>query len=302
MVAVSKGYLVPGPDFAGNVHSVFATACNLAVDGRLLTVHDAASPHTPTSVRVTGWRPRAQAGDPARCVAGVLSFGEHVLDLRALPVWTPPSPAPSVIVDVEDAEDAEEVARIREQYVEAEGIVVPGLTERAESLLEALVGRAESLPGALVGRAGSPSGVLAGRAGSPSGEPGRRDVSEAVARLVGFGPGLTPSGDDLLVGVLAVLSRGGGGAAFHTLASVVRRHAGRTTDVGAHYLRLAAGGHFGEPIVNLVDALVTGAGRAAVPARTKAALRVGASSGADGVAGVLLGLRALGSCPDRKAA
>ncbi|RJL35493.1 DUF2877 domain-containing protein [Bailinhaonella thermotolerans] len=277
MVAVSKGYLVPAADFAGTVHSVFATACNLTVDGRLLTVHDAAAPHTPTSVRVVSWRPRARAGGPARCAGGILTFGEHALDLRALPVWTPPPPPPPAATVPPAITAAREVARIRERHVEARGIpAVPGLAARAESLLEALTGRP-------------------------------RDVPRAVAGLVGLGPGLTPSGDDLLVGALAVLSRAApgsafAGSAFPALAYGVRRHAHRTTDVGAHYLRLAAAGHFGEPLVNLVDALVTGAARAAVPALTQAALRVGASSGADGVAGVLLGLRALGSSPDRKAA
>ncbi|MEV4397386.1 DUF2877 domain-containing protein [Nonomuraea sp. NPDC049607] len=274
MVAVSAGYLVPGPDFAGTVHSVFATACNLAVDGLLLTVHDAVAPHTPTSVRVTGWRPAARVGDPVRCRSGLLSFGAHVLDLRDVPVWTPPPPARASST----VTGWRQVAELRERYVEAEGLTVPGLDGRAESLLEALTGRPHDVPG-------------------------------AVARLVGFGPGLTPSGDDLLVGALAVLSRtarsAGGPAparAFRTLADGVRRHAHRTTDVAAHYLRLAAEGHYSEPILDLVDALVTGADRTAVPARTQAALRVGASSGADGVAGVLLGLRVLGFSPDRKAA
>ncbi|WP_043636054.1 DUF2877 domain-containing protein [Nonomuraea candida] len=277
MVAVSQGYLVPGPGFAGTVHSVFATACNLVVDGLLLTVHDAAAPHTPTSVRVTGWRPEARAGEPVRCSAGILSFGPHVLDLRAVPVWTPPPPptpplslSPTPVRARSVITGAEQVAELRERHVLARGIGVPGLDVRAERLLEALTDRPYEVPG-------------------------------AVARLVGFGPGLTPSGDDLLVGTLAVLSRIGRPAAraFHTLADGVRVHAHRTTDVGAHYLRLAAEGHFSEPIIGLVDALVSGAG---LPARTKAALRVGASSGADGVAGVLLGLRVLGFSPDRKAA
>jgi uncharacterized protein DUF2877 len=263
--ADSIGYLVPG-EFSGVVHSVFATACNLQVAGRLVTVHDTAASHLPTSVRVAGWVPRARVGEPAQCEAGLLGFGPHRLDLRGAPVWSPAA-APGRINLTAALSLADEVALARLRHLAGVGGPAPGLAERAEDLRGWLLGRPETPPAVL-------------------------------ARLIGFGPGLTPAGDDLLVGLMSVLYRAGAGlaraqTARATLARELRRQAHRSTDVGAHYLRLAADGHFGEPLLDLVDALVGGHGRAVVLARTRDALRVGASSGADAVGGILLGLRAL---------
>jgi hypothetical protein len=253
-------------EFAGVVHSVFATACNLAVAGRLVTVHDTTVSHLPTSVRVAGWAPRARVGQPARCEAGLLGFGPHRLDLRAAPVWSPAAP-PARINLAAALPLADEVATARVRHLAGTGGPTPGLSELSEALRAWLLGRSEAAP--LV-----------------------------LARLIGFGPGLTPAGDDVLVGLMSVLYRAGAGstdarAARATLAGELHRQAHRSTDVGAHYLRLAADGHFAEPLLDLVDALVGGHGRAVVLARTRDALRVGASSGADAVAGALLGLRAL---------
>lgn len=280
--AVSKAHLVPDGDFAGTVHSVFASACNLAVRGRLVTVHDATARHTPTSIRVSGagraWSPMARIGDAASCRSGILTFGAHVLDLREVPVWAPGpavAPAPADVV----GGLVGEVAELRDHHVAARGIATPGLAGRADDLHAALLAR-------------------------PRGADG---VDSAIGRLVGFGPGLTPAGDDLLVGLMAVLVRADAGSAWaaHAVRLVARSvhgQAHRTTDISAHHLRLAAAGRFGEPITRLVDAVAGGASRALVRTRTHDVLRVGASSGADAVSGLLLGLRALLPHFEQKAA
>ncbi|MGW7823910.1 DUF2877 domain-containing protein [Streptomyces puniciscabiei] len=277
--AVSRAYLVPDSDATGTVHSVFATACNLAVAGTLVTVHDAGAPHTPTSVRMrscaTGaWSPRAQAGDPVRFRAGVLSFSGHVCDLRRLSVWAP-GPVPQPVDAAAVGRLAGCVGRAREQHLRGRGFPAFELEARAEELQAAL----HSGPSATDG---------------------------AVRRLIGFGPGLTPAGDDLLVGLMAMLYRlrpvlPSAGQALRAIVHAVRRDAHRTTDISAHHLRLAAAGAFGEPITGLLDAIAGGAARTVVAARTEDVLRLGASSGADAVAGVVLGVRALVPPPDEKA-
>jgi hypothetical protein len=205
-------------------------------------------------------------GQPARSEAGLLGFGPHRLDLLAAPVWSPA--APPERIDLAAARSlADEVAAARVRHLAGAGGPAPGLATRVEDLREWLLVRSEPTPSVL-------------------------------SRLIGFGPGLTPAGDDVLVGLMSVLYRAGAGSADAravrtTLARELHRQAHRSTDVGAHYLRLAADGHFAEPLLDLVDALVGGRDRAVVLARTRDALRVGASSGADAVAGVLLGLCAL---------
>src|SRR5262249_12862334 len=81
-----------------------------------------------------------------------------------------------------------------------------------------------------------------------------------VARVVGRGPGATPSGDDVLVGALAVLtSRQAGGVGARAAASlrqVMLPFLSTTTDLSRHLLRQAARGLFSHDVHDLVAALM----------------------------------------------
>lgn len=286
---VSKAYLVAAGDFAGTVHSVFPTACNLAVGDLLITVQDAVKRHTPTSVRVSvdgpgGWAPSVRVGDRAVQRAGVLSFGRHALHVGRVPVWAPRPAAHWAPARSSTRHRLAQLAAVRADHLRAGAPTTVPELERDARALAALLPGTRPGPGA------------AGRASdAPVLEP-------AVARLIGAGPGLTPSGDDVLVGLLAALSRGGLGcpwatAAFDHVGEIVSRHAHRTTDISAHYLRLAARGHVGELLTDLVDSLVTGIPAEALLDRVSDVLSVGASSGADALLGVLAGLDAVLELP-----
>ena len=119
-----------------------------------------------------------------------------------------------------------------------------------------------------------------------------RAFLEGAAGLIGLGEGLTPAGDDCLVGVLAVLSRHA--AAWLTehaeirtaLASASERG---TTTLGREFLLHALDGSFSEAILRLMQA------RSAAEAveRIEDLGRMGASSGADTLWGIRLALEAL---------
>ena len=114
-----------------------------------------------------------------------------------------------------------------------------------------------------------------------------------MASLVGLGPGLTPSGDDALVGLLAVLQRlAPAGAPWlgQLLRPAVARRLDRTGDISAHYLRLAVAGHVGERLVAICDALAAGTVDDA-QAAAAAVVAGGATSGADALLGILSGVR-----------
>lgn len=280
---VSAAHLVPGRDFTGTIHSVFASACNIAVDGLLVTVQDAAQQHSPTSIQVAvagagSWSPVARAGDRAVCRAGVLRFGAHALNLRGVPVW---SPGP------------------RAHWGQ------PSVVRRRLTLL-ASVRQAHVGSGSLENHPGLHRDVRDVGARVLATTTAESDIGTAVTRLVGAGPGLTPSGDDVLVGLLAALLRGGGSSPHSAsvaswVSAAVVNNARRTTDISRHYLRLAARGHFGEPLSELVDAVVVGADAQVVAGRADDVLSVGASSGADAALGVLLGLRAACELQDNQA-
>ncbi len=286
---VSTAHLVPRCNFEATVHSVFRSACNLALDDLLITVHDASAQHTPTSVRVdagagASWAPLARIGDRAQYAGGWLSFGSHRLDVRQATVWTPPAPVQSIQQDA---------ARDRLVDLEQAYKKLP-TTARAASALTDTVARDVAVLRSIL----SQEIRLATHV---------HDVEAVVARLIGAGPGLTPSGDDVLVGLLAALSRSGGAPRTAVLASrlgaVIDRSIHRTTDVSAHYLRLATHGHFGEPLTTLVDAVVAGAPTHHVQSHLQAVLSVGATSGADALVGVILGLTTtLDNSSNKKAA
>jgi hypothetical protein len=116
-----------------------------------------------------------------------------------------------------------------------------------------------------------------------------------VKALVGLGEGLTPSGDDFLVGLLAVLHV----TRFLpcSAASPVREQFCEcvrlgTSQLSGEFLRCAFAGHFAEPLVMLVRALGALA-TDAWPAHATTLAAVGHSSGIDAMVGIALGCRLL---------
>lgn len=115
----------------------------------------------------------------------------------------------------------------------------------------------------------------------------------AMRRLVGLGPGLTPSGDDTLTGLAAALYAVGHPAATWLTGALDDLDA-RTTFVAAAMLRHAARGEVAERTHRLLAALLAPGGGAGddVPAAIRATVAWGATSGSDLLVGVLLGLDA----------
>lgn len=117
---------------------------------------------------------------------------------------------------------------------------------------------------------------------------------EGAGELIGLGEGLTPAGDDCVVGVLAVI--------HHLAPSWLRQHptitesiaaraAVATTTIAGEFVTHALDGRFAETILELLTGR-TPDGIARAAARL---LRTGATSGADTLVGVRLALHCLGS-------
>jgi hypothetical protein len=125
---------------------------------------------------------------------------------------------------------------------------------------------------------------------------GRRVSAEAIenmaAQVIGLGEGLTPSGDDLLVGFLAVLH-------LTRYAPTHLHHAAwldplvvNTTDLSAAFLRGALAGHFSEPMVCLMQSLYSSES-CDWQAHAADLARVGHSSGVDAMVGIAVANRLL---------
>jgi hypothetical protein len=114
------------------------------------------------------------------------------------------------------------------------------------------------------------------------------DPPEQAASLIGLGPGLTPSGDDLLGGMLVALHALGDTATARRLGDwVLARAATATSRISLAHLRCAAAGEAAEPLHLLLAAL----GMPGTPGLDAALARlaaIGHSSGLDALAGAAL--------------
>ena len=123
-------------------------------------------------------------------------------------------------------------------------------------------------------------------------------ASDAVSQVIGLGDGLTPAGDDFLVGYLAGLwsaSRARArDAVRNAVGAAIAANAARTGTISRHYLEAAIAGEVSEPLARLAAAIGNGDTRNTEQAAA-AALSVGATSGAAASYGLLLAAATLSS-------
>jgi hypothetical protein len=176
-------------------------------------------------------------------------------------------------------------------------------------LLDEVAARAEEIAASAAGRRGGrgidavadPSDLAALETAIADGDAGA--ATEVAARLAGLGPGLTPSGDDLLCGAMACLawaeSAGldktpGDGAALRL--AIASTAAPRTSRFAAQALTAATRGHVAAPLASLLGSLFRHV--ATVPPDIAPLLAIGETSGHDLLGGVRLAGRALGRAMD----
>src|SRR5690606_26162653 len=172
------------------------------------------------------------------------------------------------------------------------GAMQPAALAEGGRALEDALAAAGASGGGLAGHPGPAELAEACAAGDLAG------AVEAAERIVGLGPGLTPSGDDILCGLLVSL-RLVGDAVRHGrravwladwLGAAVTADAGtRTTALAATLLHCAAAGGAGAEVAAVLRG-VAGHEPPALPVRRL--LAVGHTSGADPAQGVLAGCRA----------
>ena len=278
----SIGYLVPRTDFTGRVHSVFAQACNLACNDTLLTLCASGAGDGPATLRLARGAPDDlrdlfDVGERIRCRQGCVRTGRAELRVLGASVWRPAEPGPSLPPSRIEAHLCNAHLRLAQRrgthasVVDGEGAPVAAALRDACRALDCA------------------------------------QAARHVDSLIGWGEGLTPAGDDFLVGLIAgldALVRGDEGRRrFHSaLAAILTCRTQRTTQVAAHYLRLAAAGHYTEPLIRLRTALLCEDNGGVVDAAVQSALAVGATSGADTVSGLLAGLLAWLPAPSTAAA
>jgi Protein of unknown function (DUF2877) len=113
----------------------------------------------------------------------------------------------------------------------------------------------------------------------------------SVQNLIGLGPGLTPSGDDFVGGLMVALHYLGFAAIAAAIAGAVLPIASRDTNtISAQLLRCAATGQAASTLFDILDAILTGDN---LEAGLDAINAIGHTSGWDSLAGAALVCTAL---------
>ena len=246
----------------GRVHSVFTHAVNLELGDELWTVvarggHDAA-----LTVRLSGVIVPGDLGlrihDPVCVRSRHVRVGAAVIDARTAVRWMPQ------MYDVDLYGLGERVAELE---AAARHVAWAGSWPFAAAVVEALA----------------------------SGD--RSDLDDAVRRTTGRGPGLTPAGDDVLVGVLAVLTAPGVAADCEPVAARLRAALApalpTTTEISRALLGQASDGHVSRPVWELARTVLSGSAAAASAQARADVLSTGATSGGDTCVGLVAACRLL---------
>jgi hypothetical protein len=290
--ALSTGYAIPHTDFNATIHSVFLTAVNLRPfkGYLLLTLVAAGEADLPQGIRLdtpAGFSfEQLRPGSNVSCRDSTLVFENLalVVEIHQARHWQCDLPALNTDLSSPPVADAWNCAW-------------KSLNERQTRL------GAEIIAQALPGSDGMAQSVLSWRVGEAI-----RDLINAtrsyqledfspLTRLIGLGTGLTPCGDDFLVGYLAGLWCTVRDSIKHRqfvseLGRAVIHLSGKTNDISRTYLYHAARGQ----VSSRLDALAGAISRPESPGQllpvAESAMQSGQTSGMDAVTGLLLGLAA----------
>ena len=285
LYAVSVGMRVPTRALA-QVHSVFLRACNIETDsGELLTLLAPGSGNLPHGIRcappIGALFARLRQGQAAILDDAALRVpaARLAVHLSRAAIWNGTvAAAPPGLRGAEPRRALRELCETLREHAPDQGVapVLFSSGSPRSTIGRALLARmAQSLP------------VLA-RA-TDTGDAGA--VVSALSVLVGLGDGLTPAGDDFIVGYLAALwSRShrerGTAALLRALANPVGQLSLQTNAISRQMLLDALQGQFAERLADVVRSVCGGNDVAGAAMR---ALEVGHSSGADVLCGLLFG-------------
>ena len=290
--AISIGYAVPGVNFDASIHSAFQSALNLRLkgEGGLLTLIPASEGDLPQGIRLEtpeGFSlEEFQAGETALCRDGILHFESSSLtvQLTGANLWKCDLPA----LGFDPANPAVSAAWTR---------VWDALNKRqrlsaSEIVAEELLRSPEWAQTGVAHRVGKAMRDLLNTTR-------RYELTNpsTVESLIGLGPGLTPSGDDLLVGYITGLwctakDRNERVQFISGFGRTIIDLSEKTNDISRTYLYHAVRGQVSSRLANLTEAICSGDNSKHLHETAQTAMSVGHTSGMEVVTGLLMGLTA----------
>lgn len=246
------------PDARGTVHSVFEHVVNLRVPGGLLSLaaRDMGGSSRFLAADTRNFaRFRLEQGQPCMFSPDRVEAGPLSVIIGGAPLWRGPLDK------------------------KARGSASP----QTEARFKAILDRLRPAAGRHVGH----EPALLEALGDES------TVAEAVRGLIGLGPGLTPAGDDMLLGYLAVYNHlGRNRELLDALRAEVLLNLPRTTELSTQILCAAVRRDYHEYVQAVVEALRSDAA-VSLDILLPRLLSVGASSGADMACGMAAALRSI---------
>lgn len=275
------------------VAAVFERSLYIEHDGDFLCLGAATIGNGPINAIVAAdslasWLDAATVGQRVAIRDGVVHAGRWRADGSQAVSWRPPAWPPfSPAGDVRAA-----LARVR--AMASEQATDGGLTSSvmdpprsscpATPLVRVAAPRIAALEGWIADR-------IAGRATAREGAP---------VDLLGLGPGLTPSGDDLLCGVLIALDAACAHAARASLSSAILMSAhAATTPLSAQFLAAAVEGLGSEALHQFIAHLIS-ADLDRLPGSIATLGRIGHTSGWDALAGAVLAVGAFTAAQEHR--
>jgi hypothetical protein len=271
LTVASIGYRVSHADYSCKVHSVFAHACNFEYCETLLTLVAPGAGDGPTNFVLhrkppCDLRQLFSIGEVVACRDGIASARHAAFLFGDARVWRPHTRRPLL----------------------PQHRIAANLRLAVERLALCRLTRSS--------RIGTCEGAATTASLAQACQRLDRDAAlRCIHRLVGWGEGLTPAGDDFLVGHIAALARLAQGDVdrqrfLDQIGACIVAALPRTTAIAAHLLRLAVQGQFAASVDDLRDALLCENRRERVSVAIDSALAQGATSGADMVSGLLSAL------------
>ena len=299
--ALSAGVEAPTMCFSGVIHSTFHHACNVSLEsGAVVTLVSSKKGNLSQGIRL-GTPPtftfleQLRVGQPFACRGGILriSGSELSVDLRTASLWHIDLKGLRVDLRQRDTAQAWAAAWLElEKHRRGNGISaiiaaihVPKQYPVTSPGIKTLVEMAGQTVPALI-------------------EATRNlqvdDAITAISPLIGLGPGLTPSGDDFIVGYLAGLWSTAGSDSLRlrfisSLGAWLSQAAAGSNAISCTYIKSAVYGNVSEAIATLAQRVGQAKSMDGVREAARTALQVGNTSGTDGVLGLLLGCIAWGA-------
>jgi len=290
LTAISTGYAIPYIDFDATIHSVFRTAVNLRPANKdlLLTLVVASEADLPQGIRLDspdGFSfEQLSTGRDVFCRDNTLIFEGSALavefyqgkrwqcDLPALDTdLTNPAVANAwklVWQSLNECQVRLGAEIVAQALLHSDGIVQSAISRRVGEAIHTLIEATRSY---------------------------QLNELSALTQLIGLGTGLTPCGDDFLVGYLAGL--------WCTVRDFVERRqfvsklgqavihlSGRTNDISRTYLHHATYGQVSSRLDTLAREISSPESPGLLLPVAESAMQSGHTSGMDAVTGLLLGL------------